>query len=414
MNTWQTKLIQNYSQVLDDATYAQDMLPRRAMFSYERSLLRSCLDNLATTREEYAELIRRCGPLSDSTKQSLEITEEDHGKAIMVFTTVTVIFLPLSFVTSYLGMNTNDIRNMNNRQSLFWVIALPLTLTTMAVCLYISYKGATLRDQLSSLYRAATGKEDQSTSARGISVAQRKRARVLPSNTSSMIDTSTLEDEAEYASPQPEFIFDEYSRKATMATYLPESGKAIEYGFDPEPVKASMPPPQSRIAYTSHLDPPMTKVAAAAQEYTRPTWTRIEKRFIEAETLLHFGYTFDDDPSAPNFFLIKAELTDADKVQLFQHTAQLRSGTAGGLGGASGRHYDAGYETDYHVPPVRSRHVFPPAQRINLYDAYDADEGNEGAMPGYTWHKKHSRRQMGRARHVGPRGREGGYGRYGR
>jgi Mg2+ and Co2+ transporter CorA len=127
-------------QVLDDSTYEKDLPSRRAMYPYEKQLLISCLDHLSLTREDYADQIRRCGPLSESTKQSLEINEEDHGKAIMIFTIVTIIFLPLSFVTSYLGMNTSDIRDMESRQSLFWSIAIPLTAVTMGSILFISYR----------------------------------------------------------------------------------------------------------------------------------------------------------------------------------------------------------------------------------------------------------------------------------
>jgi hypothetical protein len=128
------------------------------MFPYERSLLESCQEYLGMTAQEYRYLLARCGPLSDSTKQSLEITEEDHGKAIMVFTIVTVIFLPLSFVTSFLGMNTTDIRDMGSSSSLFWTIAIPLTAITMASVLYIGYNGDDLRDFFDMLYRIATGK----------------------------------------------------------------------------------------------------------------------------------------------------------------------------------------------------------------------------------------------------------------
>jgi Mg2+ and Co2+ transporter CorA len=124
INTWQTNLTQNYMRVLDDKTFEIDAPSRRAMFPYERMLLQSSLENLALAREEYNDLTRRCGPLSDQTKQSLEIYEEDHGKAITAFTVVTVIFLPLSFVTSYFGMNTVDIRDMASGQSLFWAVAL--------------------------------------------------------------------------------------------------------------------------------------------------------------------------------------------------------------------------------------------------------------------------------------------------
>lgn len=55
----------------------------------------------------------------------IEVRKESNSKAITIFTIVTVIFLPLSFVTSYLGMNSVDIREGTFRQSLFWIVALP-------------------------------------------------------------------------------------------------------------------------------------------------------------------------------------------------------------------------------------------------------------------------------------------------
>jgi CorA-like Mg2+ transporter protein len=57
----------------------------------------------------------------------IEVRKESNNKAIFVFTTVTVIFLPLSFVSSYLGMNTVDIRNSTTHQDLFWMISIPIT-----------------------------------------------------------------------------------------------------------------------------------------------------------------------------------------------------------------------------------------------------------------------------------------------
>jgi hypothetical protein len=61
----------------------------------------------------------------------VDIKIEDHGKAILTFTIVTIIFLPLSFVCSYLGMNTVDIRSTASTQSLFWYTALPLASVLM-------------------------------------------------------------------------------------------------------------------------------------------------------------------------------------------------------------------------------------------------------------------------------------------
>jgi hypothetical protein len=207
--------------ILDDTTYKSDIPSRRAMFPYERSLLESCQQFLGMTAQEYRYLLARCGPLSDSTKQSLEITEEDHGKAIMVFTIVTVIFLPLSFVTSFLGMNTTDIRDMGSSSSLFWTIAIPLTAITMASVLYIGYNGDDLRDFFDMLYRIATGKQSRSTSARGISVAQRTLARKQNNGTNTSLDFSSIADEAEFADPRPEAYH--HTARTEVSHYPPQN-----------------------------------------------------------------------------------------------------------------------------------------------------------------------------------------------
>lgn len=284
MNTQQSKLISNYISVLDDATYEKDLPSRRAMFPYERMLLASCQDSLQLTDQEYRYLLARCGPLSDSTKQSLEINEEDHGKAIMVFTIVTIIFLPLSFVTSFLGMNTTDIRDMGSSSSLFWAIAVPLTAVTMGSILYIGYNGDELRDAFSSLYRTITGKQDRSASARGISVAQRKRARKIASTSNSTVDFTSLADEAEFANPRP----DDY----------PRPGYRIEgayYGEEEYP--GTLRPPRQQ--YT--LEPPTMKwepytsapkafapppgARLRTQTYIPQTYTRPEVRTYEPITM---------------------------------------------------------------------------------------------------------------------------------
>jgi hypothetical protein len=206
--------------VLDDSTYEKNTTSRRAMFPYERMLLASCLDTLDLTAQEYGYLLARCGPLADSTKQSLEINEEDHGKAIMVFTIVTVIFLPLSFVTSFFGMNTTDIRDMGSSSTLFWAIAIPLTAITMGSVIYIGYNGDDLRDAFDSFYRTVTGKQDRSTSARGISVIQRRRAQKSTTDSNTMLDFKSLADEAEFANPQPESYYQRrdanYGAEATL------------------------------------------------------------------------------------------------------------------------------------------------------------------------------------------------------
>lgn len=84
----------------------------------------------------------------EDTKTSVEINDDDHGKAILVFTIVTLVFLPLSFVASFLGMNTVDIRNQTANQVLYWIIALPVTAGVVIVALVIGYKYEAMKDYI--------------------------------------------------------------------------------------------------------------------------------------------------------------------------------------------------------------------------------------------------------------------------
>lgn len=94
------------------------------------------------------EMIRHFSTLSNYAFQaefwarnSIEVRSENNNKAIYVFTAVTIIFLPLSFVTGLLGMNTVDVRNLTHGQWLFWATALPFTLAVLIICLCIvNYK----------------------------------------------------------------------------------------------------------------------------------------------------------------------------------------------------------------------------------------------------------------------------------
>jgi hypothetical protein len=68
----------------------------------------------------------------------LQSNKDRQEAAIYTFTIVTVVFLPLTFVTGVLGMNTNDIRNMKKNQWVYWISAVPLTVIVIAMSLYIA------------------------------------------------------------------------------------------------------------------------------------------------------------------------------------------------------------------------------------------------------------------------------------
>lgn len=99
------------------------------------------LENLQREYADLCDLRDNSNNLVNRTIQLVNIRLEDHGKAILVFTIVTVIFLPLSFITSFFGMNFSDIRNMNQTQRLFWIVAASVTVGVVGLASFLAFYG---------------------------------------------------------------------------------------------------------------------------------------------------------------------------------------------------------------------------------------------------------------------------------
>ena len=106
----------------------------------EASIVESALQSTEETLANFGEMFRRTSDLESWHFRIIETAKDRQEKAALTFTTVTVFFLPLTMLASVFGMNTNDIRNMNQNQWLFWVIAGPLC--AVGVLLWLAYLGS--------------------------------------------------------------------------------------------------------------------------------------------------------------------------------------------------------------------------------------------------------------------------------
>lgn len=104
------------------------------------------LENLQREYVDLCDLRENSNALINRTIQLVNIRLEDHGKAILVFTIVTIIFLPLSFISSFFGMNFSDIRDMETTQRLFWIVAGSLTVGTVAFAIFVAFYGSAIVD----------------------------------------------------------------------------------------------------------------------------------------------------------------------------------------------------------------------------------------------------------------------------
>lgn len=86
---------QNLMDVIDPKSFRVTNGFRRARFPLEQDAMLPGMSALYTSSEQITCLILRTQILKIVLKESIEILEEGHGKAIRVFTLVTLFFLPL-------------------------------------------------------------------------------------------------------------------------------------------------------------------------------------------------------------------------------------------------------------------------------------------------------------------------------
>ncbi len=105
------------------------------------SVLDRLLESITQRIDDFDELEAQAETARFLAAQSISLKAESNNKAIIVFTVVTIVFLPLSFVTSYLGMNTSDLRDMRSGQRLFWAIGAPVAFVVLSAAVAAAFYG---------------------------------------------------------------------------------------------------------------------------------------------------------------------------------------------------------------------------------------------------------------------------------
>ncbi|SPO03165.1 uncharacterized protein DNG_05847 [Cephalotrichum gorgonifer] len=154
------EIMRIYGRSLSDLRREASRRPRRRVFGdiqnfqQEISALKSVAEMQAEVAENYVHLLYpgsfRVTDVArmDQYGAEYDIWDEDHGRAIRVFTGVTLFLLPLSFVSSFMGMNTTDVRDTGYDQRLFWAVAVPVTTCVIALAFIFSYKSEEVVDWL--------------------------------------------------------------------------------------------------------------------------------------------------------------------------------------------------------------------------------------------------------------------------
>ncbi|KAF1986219.1 hypothetical protein K402DRAFT_421430 [Aulographum hederae CBS 113979] len=102
----------------------------------DMAILRNSLALVSNRLEDFREIKERVGELERWNIRMIDSNKDRQDAAIYAFTIVTVIFLPLTAVSGFLGMNTSDIRDMPQPQWVFWAAGVPLTVVIILISLY--------------------------------------------------------------------------------------------------------------------------------------------------------------------------------------------------------------------------------------------------------------------------------------
>lgn len=151
-----TEEIETVRSVLEEQRSVFDMLFQKresALQALDFRVKRRALDHLEETARHFQRLLEHAAQAADWNEHYINVRGEDNFKAIYIFTAVTVIFLPLSFVAGLLGMNVSDVRTTTDTQWLFWAVAIPFTILVLTICLALVQWKSLLRRAFNAVVR---------------------------------------------------------------------------------------------------------------------------------------------------------------------------------------------------------------------------------------------------------------------
>jgi Mg2+ and Co2+ transporter CorA len=140
---WQKTTLRSFDLVLNPATYTGSMRheERDKLFEMEYEVVLGQDARLDKDIRDITKLLELCSWMVEQIRERTEIMKDDQGQVLLIFTTVTVVFLPLSFVASYVSMSGGTTGlDWGGLQGLFWKVAGPLTACVIIFCLVVAQR----------------------------------------------------------------------------------------------------------------------------------------------------------------------------------------------------------------------------------------------------------------------------------
>ena len=152
----QKKVLGQYRGYLKPSSFDTPSTARKMRFDFELKGIESILVTLREQLQNCAELQERAKVLAVQNVQLVETMHDDNGRTIFIFTFITILFLPLSFVAGFFGMNLQGIGDTTHTASLFWKVAIPFTGSIMLLCIAVIIGGERFWFGIASMPRRLT------------------------------------------------------------------------------------------------------------------------------------------------------------------------------------------------------------------------------------------------------------------
>ncbi len=149
----QEKVLQAFRGYLEPSSFKRPSTARKLRFEFEKKGIERILTSIREQLRNCTELRDRAKVLAVQNVHLVETLQDDNSRAIFVFTFITVLFLPLSFVAGFFGMNVVGITDTKSTTRHFWAIALPITVGIMILCATVVVAGEKIRFAAADLFR---------------------------------------------------------------------------------------------------------------------------------------------------------------------------------------------------------------------------------------------------------------------
>lgn len=137
----QLRVLTEFRICLDPKEFKRPTTARKMRFKFEKAGIESMLTYNSEQRRLCKELYDRAKVLEDQNMRLVETLADDNSRAIFIFTFITILFLPLSFVATFFGMNVQGINPTTSTTSHFWAVGAPLTGGILVICLLFVFRG---------------------------------------------------------------------------------------------------------------------------------------------------------------------------------------------------------------------------------------------------------------------------------